>query len=34
MFEANLFRLYVDAHRDPRRGRDQTDQLRREVIGF
>lgn len=31
---ANVFRLYVDLRRDPRRGREQADNLRREVIGF
>jgi hypothetical protein len=31
---ANRFRLYVDLRRDPRRGREQADHLRREVIGF
>ncbi|MEX2586449.1 MAG: hypothetical protein WD602_00440 [Actinomycetota bacterium] len=31
---ANLFRTYVDLRRDPRRGREQADNLRREVIGF
>ena len=31
---ANVFRLYVDVRRDPRRGREQSDHLRREVIGF
>lgn len=30
----NRFRLYVDFRRDPRRGREQADHLRREVIGF
>lgn len=30
----NRFRLYVDLRRDPRRGREQADHLRREVIGF
>jgi hypothetical protein len=30
----NLFRLYVDLLDDPRRGREQADNLRREVIGF
>ena len=31
---ANVFRLYVDVRRDPQRGREQADHLRREVIGF
>jgi hypothetical protein len=31
---ANRFRLYSDLRRDPRRGREQADHLRREVIGF
>ena len=31
---ANRFRLYVDLRRDPRRGREQAEHLRREVIGF
>jgi len=30
----NPFRLYVDLRRDPRRGREQADHLRQEVIGF
>ncbi len=30
----NRFRLYADLRRDPRRGREQADNLRREVIGF
>ncbi|HVA60585.1 MAG TPA: hypothetical protein VNG13_08615 [Mycobacteriales bacterium] len=30
----NVFRLYVDLRRDPRRGREQADHLRQEVIGF
>jgi hypothetical protein len=30
----NRFRLYVDLLDDPRRGREQADNLRREVIGF
>lgn len=30
----NMFRLYVDLRRDPRRGREQADNLRQEVIGF
>lgn len=31
---ANRFRLYADLRRDPRRGREQADNLRQEVIGF
>jgi hypothetical protein len=31
---ANRFRVYADLRRDPRRGREQADHLRREVIGF
>ncbi len=31
---ANRFRLYLDLRRDPRRGREQADHLREEVIGF
>ena len=34
LWVANLFRLYVDLLDDPRRGREQADNLRREVIGF
>jgi hypothetical protein len=34
LWVANRFRLYVDLRRDPRRGREQADHLRREVIGF
>lgn len=34
VWTANVFRLYVDARRDPQRGREQSDHLRREVIGF
>jgi hypothetical protein len=30
----NRIRLYADLRRDPRRGREQADHLRREVIGF
>jgi hypothetical protein len=30
---ANIFRLYADLRRDPRRGREQAEHLRREVIG-
>jgi hypothetical protein len=31
---ASPFRLYADLRRSPRRGREQADHLRREVIGF
>lgn len=31
---ADRFRLYADLRRDPRRGREQADYLREEVIGF
>jgi hypothetical protein len=31
---ANVFRLYADLRRDPRRGREQAAHLREEVIGF
>jgi hypothetical protein len=31
---ANRFRIYADLRRDPRRGRKQAENLRREVIGF
>ena len=31
---ANRFRLYADLLRDPRRGREQAQHLRNEVIGF
>ena len=31
---ANVCRLYFDARRDPQRGQEQADHLRREVIGF
>ena len=34
LWVANRFRLYSDLRRDPRRGREQADHLRREVIGF
>ena len=34
VWTANVFRLYVDTRRDPQRGREQSDHLRREVIGF
>lgn len=31
---ANLFRIYVDARTDPKRGREQADHFRRELIGW
>lgn len=31
---ANVFRIYYDAQADPRRGRDQAQHFRREVIGW
>ena len=31
---ANRFRLYFDLRADPRRGREQADNLRKEIIGF
>lgn len=31
---ANVCRLYFDARRDPQRGQEQADHMRREVIGF
>jgi len=34
LWVANRFRVYADLRRDPRRGREQADHLRREVIGF
>ena len=34
LWVVNVFRLYVDLLDDPRRGREQADNLRREVIGF
>jgi hypothetical protein len=34
LWVANRFRLYSDMRRDPRRGREQADHLRREVVGF
>ena len=34
LFIANRFRLYADLRRDKRRGVEQADHLRREVIGF
>jgi hypothetical protein len=30
----NRFRIYLDLRRDPRRGKEQADHLRQEVIGF
>jgi transposase len=34
LWVTNRMRLYADLRRDPRRGREQADHLRREVIGF
>ncbi|HUU61721.1 MAG TPA: hypothetical protein VMX37_04995, partial [Acidimicrobiia bacterium] len=34
LWVVNRFRLYADLRRDPRRGREQADYLRQEVIGF
>jgi hypothetical protein len=34
LWVANRFRLYADLRNDPRRGREQADHLRREVIRF
>lgn len=34
LWVANRMRLYADLRRDPRRGREQADHLREEVIGF
>ncbi len=34
LWVADRFRLYLDLRRDPRRGREQADHLRQEVIGF
>jgi len=34
LWVVNRFRLYIDLRRDPRRGSEQADHLRREVIGF
>lgn len=34
VWRTNLFRLYLDALQDPRRGVEQSAHLRREVIGF
>ena len=34
LWVVNRFRLYADLRRDPRRGREQAEHLRQEVIGF
>jgi hypothetical protein len=34
LYVVNRFQLYTDLRRDPRRGKEQADHLRREVIGF
>lgn len=34
LWVANKFRVYCDLRRDPRRGREQADHLREELIGF
>lgn len=34
VWTANPFRLFFDLRQDPRRGREQADRLRKEVIGF
>ncbi len=34
VWTANTFRLFYDLRQDPRRGREQADRLRQEVIGF
>lgn len=34
LWVANKFRVYCDLRRDPRRGREQADYLRQELIGF
>lgn len=34
LWVVDRFRLYLDLRRDPRRGREQADHLRQEVIGF
>lgn len=34
VWTANPFRLFFDLRQDPRRGREQAEQLRKEVIGF
>jgi hypothetical protein len=31
---ADIFRIYIDLRADPRRGREQADRLREEVIRF
>jgi len=34
VWTVNPFRLFYDLRQDPRRGREQADRLRKEVIGF
>jgi len=34
MWTANPFRLFLDLRKAARRGREQADRLRQEVIGF
>jgi hypothetical protein len=34
IWTADAFRLFYDLRQDPRRGREQADRLRKEVIGF
>jgi hypothetical protein len=34
LWTVNRFRLYAELLHDPRRGREQADHLRREVIGL
>jgi DNA-binding Lrp family transcriptional regulator len=34
VWTTNVFRLYADLRHDPRRGREQSEHLRREAIGF
>lgn len=34
LWVTDRFRMYLDLQRDPRRGKEQADNLRREVIGF
>jgi hypothetical protein len=34
VWTVNPFRLFYDLRQDPRRGREQADRLREEVIGF
>ena len=34
VWHANPFRLFFYLRQDPRRGREQADRLRKEVIGF